>query len=134
MSVSTALQQAIYTALQGLYPVYDDVTTPITMPYILLGETTMRRNDPKQEKIHEFVFDLHAFSNYQGSKEVKEMNDYIVSKVVDTALVVPGYTVIRQQLELSEFMRELDANRVTLSDNAVVYHGIVQVRIHLWSN
>ncbi|WP_129692318.1 tail completion protein gp17 [Gottfriedia acidiceleris] len=134
MGASVELQKAVFNALTGAYPVYDDVSTPIQMPYILLGDETVNRNDPKGEQLSEHVLTIHAYSNYSGSKQVKEMNDYIITKLVNQQITVTGFTVCRNGLELAEVSKELDANRVTLSDNVIIYHGIVQVRFHLYKD
>ncbi|PET77594.1 hypothetical protein CN514_00945 [Bacillus sp. AFS001701] len=134
MGASVELQKAVYNALNGTYPVYDDVSTPLQMPYILIGDETLNRNDPKGEQLSEFVLTIHSFSNYSGSKQAKEMNEYIINKLVDQRITVTGFTVCRNGLELAEVNKELDANRVTLSDNVIIYHGIVQVRFHLYKD
>lgn len=86
MSFETALQSAIYSALNGdvvlsglVVGVYDDVPQPADagessqFPYVSIGEAVHTEWDTDTSLGDDITITIHTWSRYAGRKEVKEI-------------------------------------------------------------
>ncbi|MCA1025785.1 DUF3168 domain-containing protein [Cytobacillus kochii] len=122
---SIELQKAVFANLSRLsYPVYDALPKNQPMPYILIGEENLLRNDTKSSVMTEHVLTIHAFSKANGTKQVKEMTAYIINSLVDTDLIVSGFDTVVQKLQNVVNMKELD-------DLGVIQHAVIQIKYTL---
>lgn len=122
---SIELQKAVYESLSKLsYPVFDALPKNQPMPYILIGEETMLRDDNKSNIISEHTLTIHAFSDAKGTKQVKEMTAYIIDSLVDTDLNVMAFQCVSQKLSNVINLKELD-------EATVIQHAVIQIKITL---
>lgn len=128
MNPSIELQKAVYQKLsQGPYTVIDIGTTNSTpaFPYILIGEEIMIDVGTKTERRTSHLMTIHCWSKYQGSKETKEMIDFVWRSLKD-GLEVDGFSVDYIRLSLSQVMQDKD-----IVDDVQVNHGVVQIEFDL---
>lgn len=125
MAASIELQKAIFQKLSGgPYPVYDAVPTDSTMPYIQIGEEVLNDNSTKTDKRTKHLVTIHCWSNYQGTKQAKEMNDFVVDTLTQYDYNLVGYKVDMIQLELVQVIKDPDTSNL-------IHHGVVQIAFTL---
>lgn len=122
-----ALQTAIYSKLNtdsnltttlGC-AVFDEVPATATYPYIVLGEETANEYDTKDLKGSQTTINLHIWSEYQGSKECKNIMDRVHDLLHDGNINVTGFNLINLRFEFSDIMRDPDG---------VTRHGVMRFR------
>ena len=117
------LQKAIYDRLKVNLPcpIYDHVPDGATMPYVTLGEDTVRDWSTKLEAGQEVTHTLHVWSDYSGMKEAKEIIDQVIQALTSAPLQVEGFFVVLATLDMVETMRDPEGFR----------HGIVRFRFKI---
>jgi hypothetical protein len=115
-----SLQTAIYSTLTGSTAVqafvgtrvYDEVSqgtaAGVTKPYIVIGESTQADWSTKTFDGQESTITLHAFSEYKGQKEVKQIGNAIYGALHNGTLSVSGQTLVLCQFEFSDSFMEGD--------------------------
>lgn len=104
---TTAIQQAIYSALSGdvgltalVTAVYDDVPQfsdtgdGANFPYVTIGEDSLNNWDTDTELGTDASITVHTWSRYKGRKEVKQIQSVIYSALHRADLTVSGYNFI----------------------------------------
>lgn len=124
-----ALQQAIYSELSGDSEltstlgasVYDDVPDhqAVTFPYVNIGEDTTLDYSTKDLVGSETTLNMHVWSRYRGSKEVKQIMDRVHSLLHDSNLTVTGRNLINLRVEFSDVLRDPDG---------ITRHGVMRFR------
>lgn len=120
------IQGAIYTALSGApatYPVHDAVPQGAVFPYFVLGEITATPDDELEEATADAFFNLHAWSRYNGKKEVHAMLEFARARL-DNQNVGTGVGV----WALSEDFFEVMEDRASTAASRL-YHGVARYRI-----
>lgn len=123
------LQQAIYSELSGDSEltstlgasVYDDVPDheAVTFPYVNIGEDTTLDYSTKDLVGSETTLNMHVWSRYRGSKEVKQIMDRVHSLLHDSNLTVTGRNFINLRAEFSDVLRDPDG---------ITRHGVMRFR------
>jgi hypothetical protein len=127
-SSSWALQQALYgvltgnaalAALIGPPRIYDDVPQGAALPYLTIGQSTVRDWSTGTESGEEHILTLHVWSRAGGRKETHEIMEALRLAVHDQPLVLAGHRLVNLRHELSEARRDPDGE---------TYHGTVRLR------
>ncbi|NYE07283.1 hypothetical protein F4694_004068 [Bacillus niacini] len=125
MIPSIELQRSVNNALKsGDYKVYDQFQQGVAMPFITIGEETLLDISTKVEEITSHLITVHTWSKSISAKEVKEMNHFIKTSLIDAPLIVDGFVVLFSALDLNQTLKEQDGN-------SIVYHGITQIEYRL---
>lgn len=107
--------------------VYDDFPgLKESMPYVVMGEMTMRPWDDKFEHGQEVTSTMHVWSSYPGRKEVLEITDKIVK------------ALSREELSFGERFKavfsSLDSVNVIIDIDGVTRHAVVSYRYLIEQN
>jgi hypothetical protein len=125
MIPSIELQRSVYAALKGgTYGVYDQFQQNKPTPFITIGEETLLDISTKVEKMTNHLITVHTWSKSVSSQEVKEMNYFVKSSIIDTPPNVDGFIVLMSSLDLTQTLKEQDGN-------SIIYHGITQIEYRL---
>jgi hypothetical protein len=125
MIPSIELQRSVNRALNsGIYKVYDQFQQDVAMPFITIGEETLLDISTKVEEITSHLITVHTWSKSISAKEVKEMNYFVKTSLIDAPLIVDGFVVLFSALDLNQTLKEQDGN-------SIVYHGITQIEYRL---
>jgi hypothetical protein len=132
MSPSFSLQQAVFaaltadaalTALLGANRIYDDVPQGSALPYLALGQTSVRDwstgGDPGTDSGTEHSFTVHAWSKARGKKEAHEILAAVRAALHDQPLALTGHRLINLRHETSDVRRDPDGETV---------HGLARFR------
>lgn len=122
-------QQALFTVLSGdsnltttlSASIYDDVPDhqAVTFPYVTIGEDTMLDYSTKDLVGSDVTVNLHVWSRYRGSKEVKQVMDRVHTLLHDSNLTVTGRNLINLRSEFSDVLRDPDG---------ITRHGVMRFR------
>lgn len=122
-------QQALFTALNGDSTltttlgasIFDDVPDhqAVTFPYVVIGEDTMLDYSTKDLVGSDVTVTLHVWSQYRGSKEVKQVMDRVHTLLHDSNLTVTGRNLINLRSEFSDVLRDPDG---------ITRHGVMRFR------
>ena len=113
---SLELQKTIFDTLSGdstltsTYGanVYDYVPDNSSFPYIKVGEETSVDNGTKTLQGNEHTLVIHTFSQYRGSKEVKNIMSRIYALLHESSLSVSGASLVNLRFEFSDVIKEND--------------------------
>ena len=122
-----ALQSAIYTALNNdstlttTYGagVYDDVPEGSGFPYVTMGEDASNAYGTKDLDGSTVSLNIHVWSQYRGSKEVKTIMDRIHTLLHDSSLSVSGFNLVNTRFEFMDILRDPDG---------ITRHGVMRFR------
>ena len=122
-----ALQSAIYTALNNdstlttTYGagVYDDVPEGSGFPYVTMGEDASNDYGTKDLDGSTVTLNIHVWSQYRGSKEVKTIMDRIHTLLHDSSLSVSGFNLVNTRFEFMDILRDPDG---------ITRHGVMRFR------
>ena len=97
-----ALQSTIYSTLSGDSnltttlgaSVFDDVPESTSFPYVQIGEDNVTEFDTKDVNGSETTLTLQIWSEYNGSKETKQIMDRVHDLLHDSSLSVSGFNLI----------------------------------------
>jgi hypothetical protein len=127
-SASSSLQQSIFstlsanaalTALVGSDRIYDDVPQGSPLPYLTIGQTTVRDWSTATEDGNEHILTLHVWSGAKGKKETSEIMGAIRNALHDQPLALTGHRLVNLRHEFSEARRAADGETI---------HGIARFR------
>ena len=124
------LQQAIYTRLSGDTTlvttlgaaVYDDVPDSAAFPYVSIGDITEGPNDRMGKTGRDLTVTVHIWSQYEGMKQTKEIQNRVDALLDRWAPTVTGWSAVRMLQEFFETFRDPDG---------LTRHGVSRYRIHI---
>jgi len=124
---SIELQKTIFDTLSGdstitsTYGanVYDYIPDNTSFPYVKIGEETSVDNGTKTLQGNEHTLVIHTFSQYRGSKEVKNIMSRIYALLHESSLSVSGASLVNLRFEFSDVIKENDG---------LTTHGIQRFR------
>ena len=129
---ASALQQTVFNALdqsstlQNLVTdVYDFVPEGTAFPYVKIGEQTMVDNGTKDKKGSDFTIEVHTFSRYRGSVEIKNIMSVVYDILHESSLSVSGASLINMRFEFSDIIKENDG---------LTTHGVQRFRVFVLSS
>lgn len=120
------LQTAIYGQLSGdsaltalVTGVFDDVPENTNYPFVRIGEETILDNSTKDLQGQEITITIHAYSEYRGKREVKQILDAIYDALHDSDMIVSNANLINFRFEFSDIVTESDG---------ITRHGVMRFR------
>lgn len=129
---ASALQQTVFNALdqsstlQNLVTdVYDFVPEGTAFPYVKIGEQTMVDNGTKNKQGTDFTIEVHTFSRYRGSVEIKNIMSVVYDILHESNLSVSGADLINMRFEFSDIIKENDG---------LTTHGVQRFRVFVLSS
>tara|TARA_R100001163_G_scaffold59257_1_gene47945 strand:+ start:279 stop:680 length:402 start_codon:yes stop_codon:yes gene_type:complete len=129
---ASALQQTVFNALdqsstlQNLVTdVYDFVPEGTAFPYVKIGEQTMVDNGTKNKQGTDFTIEVHTFSRYRGSVEIKNIMSVVYDILHESSLSVSGADLINMRFEFSDIIKENDG---------ITTHGVQRFRVFVLSS
>ena len=129
---ASALQQTVFNALdqsstlQNLVTdVYDFVPEGTAFPYVKIGEQTMVDNGTKNKQGTDFTIEVHTFSRYRGSVEIKNIMSVVYDILHESSLSVSGASLINMRFEFSDIIKENDG---------LTTHGVQRFRVFVLSS
>ena len=129
---ASALQQTVFNALdqsstlQNLVTdVYDFVPEGTAFPYVKIGEQTMVDNGTKNKQGTDFTIEVHTFSRYRGSVEIKNIMSVVYDILHESSLSVSGAELINMRFEFSDIIKENDG---------LTTHGVQRFRVFVLSS
>ena len=131
---AVALQTTVYNALLGSNPlttklggnnIYDFVPEGTAFPYVKIGEQTMVDNGTKNKQGTDFTIEVHTFSRYRGSVEIKNIMSVVYDILHESSLSVSGADLINMRFEFSDIIKENDG---------LTTHGVQRFRVFVLSS
>jgi hypothetical protein len=129
---ASALQQTVFNALdqsstlQNLVTdVYDFVPESTAFPYVKMGEQTMVDDGTKDKKGSDFTLEVHTFSRYRGSVEIKNIMSVVYDILHESSLSVSGASLVNMRFEFSDIIKENDG---------LTTHGVQRFRAFVLSS
>ena len=130
---SWELQKAIFAALNGnvtgvsaaTVAVYDDPAEGAPYPYILVGEETTANSGTITKDAVEHTITIHAWSQYRGKREIKEIMQSIYESLHNTDITVSGASLVNCRQEFSTTLAENDG---------ITRHGVMRFRAVVFDN
>ena len=129
---ASELQQTVFNALdqsstlQNLVTdVYDFVPESTAFPYVKIGEQTMVDNGTKDKKGSDFTIEVHTFSRYRGSVEIKNIMSVVYDILHESSLSVSGASLVNMRFEFSDIIKENDG---------LTTHGLQRFRVFVLSS
>ena len=129
---ASALQQTVFNALdqsstlQNLVTdVYDFVPEGTAFPYVKIGEQTMVDNGTKNKQGTDFTIEVHTFSRYRWSVEIKNIMSVVYDILQESSLSVSGASLINMRFEFSDIIKENDG---------LTTHGVQRFRVFVLSS
>ena len=105
--------------------VYDFVPDNSAFPYVKIGEETSVDNGAKTLQGNEHTLVIHIFSQYRGSKEVKNIMARIYALLHESNLSVTGASLVNLRFEFSDVIKENDG---------LTMHGLQRFRAIVFDN
>tara|TARA_R110000803_G_scaffold198432_1_gene262171 strand:+ start:249 stop:653 length:405 start_codon:yes stop_codon:yes gene_type:complete len=130
---SWELQKAIFTALSGNttglsganVSIFDDVPEGTAYPYVVIGEETAAENSTKTLDGQEYTLTIHAWSQYRGRREIKEIMQSVYQNLHNTDITVSGASLVNLRQEFSTTLAENDG---------ITRHGVMRFRAVVFDN
>ena len=123
-TVFNALDQS--STLQNLVTdVYDFVPESTAFPYVKIGEQTMVDDGTKDKKGSDFTIEVHTFSRYRGSVEIKNIMSVVYDILHESSLSVSGASLVNMRFEFSDIIKENDG---------LTTHGVQRFRVFVLSS
>jgi hypothetical protein len=116
-SVSLELQKAVFqtlsvdaglTGLLGGTRIYNDVPRGAALPYVTLGESTVRDWSTGSDEGHEHLLTIAVWSRANGEREVHQILAAVEAALDGAALTVAGARLVNLRHEFSEIRRDAD--------------------------
>jgi hypothetical protein len=125
-----ALQEAIDTRLNGDVTltttlgaaVYDDPPDSGAFPYVVIGDVTEAPRDTMGTTGRDVTVTVHIWTQEEGSKQVKQIQNRVDELLDRWAPTVSGWTVHQMQQDFFESFRDPDG---------ITRHGVSRYRVHL---
>jgi hypothetical protein len=116
------IQKAVYTVLKNALsePVYDHVPQKTAYPYVVVGDDTVVPWDTDDSLGTEATVTVHAWSQYRGRAEVKELLQKIYLALHRQDVAVENAHTIESIAEFQQTIVESDG---------LTRHGIIRFRI-----
>lgn len=121
-----SLWQAIYDKLlsdgglmAGISGIFDPVPEGQELPYLSIGEGSIRDWSAKDFNGQEHLLDIHIWSGLKGGGQVRSLADQVVILLADQNLTLIGHQLVR--LEFTFFENFFD-------EDGQVRHGILRFR------
>ena len=120
-SASWSLQQSVFatlvadtaiTALLGADRIYDDVPQGSPLPYLTLGQSTVRDWSTGTDDGNEHLITLHVWSDAKGKKQASDIADAVRTALHDQPLTLVGHRLVNLRHEFSEARRDPDGATV----------------------
>ena len=106
-------------------PVFDDVPEGTLYPYVVLGEETAVNNGTKNLDGVEHTLTIHAWSQYMGRREIKEIMQSVYENLHNTAISVTGASLVNIRQEFNTTLAEQDG---------ITRHGVMRFRAVVFDN
>ena len=125
------LQEAVYSKISGdatimalITGVYDHVeqVEESNYPYVTIDDPTSTPWRTHSRAGEELTITLHAWSQYNGKKEINDIITNLNRLFGDTDLTVSGYDVAKSWYDYAQVFRELDG---------LTFHGLVRYRLRM---
>ena len=122
-----AIQSAIYSRLNNDSTltnslgagIYDEVQEGNSYPFVTMGRDSSIDYSTKDVDGSEYTVNLDIWSQYNGSKETKEIIDRIHDLLHDYSLSVTGFNLINIRFEFADILIDPDG---------VTRHGVMRFR------
>lgn len=116
------IQKAVYTALVAALdvPVFDHVPQDSPYPYVVVGDDTAVPWDTDDSLGTEATVTVHAWSQYRGRAEAKELLEQIYTALHRQDIAVENAVTIESIAEFQQTIVESDG---------LTRHGIIRFRI-----
>lgn len=125
------VQKDVYDFLKGLgYEVVDEVTQNKKCPYIRLGYTSVSNIKIKTNESYSMMLYIDVFSDYRGSKEVKEISYTIHDSIKGHSFSTDNYSV-DHSLYLMDFTTEDNKQKETDKDKKF-RHGVLIYKFNIY--
>ena len=125
------VQQDIYSLLKGLgYTVVDETTPETTCPYVRLGYSTVNTISIKTNESYSMLLYIDVFSDYKGSKEVKEISYTIHDSLMKHSFSTENYSE-NHSLYYMEFLSETNKHRIKDKDKKY-RHGVLIYKFNIY--
>ena len=120
-SASWSLQQSIFatlaadsaiTTLLGADRIYDDVPQGSPLPYLTLGQSTVRDWSTGTDDGNEHLLTLHVWSDARGKKQASEIAAAVRTALHDQPLTLVGHRLVNLRHEFSEARRDPDGSTI----------------------
>lgn len=124
-AASDPLQAAAYARLSeelDPVPVFDAVPQGQAFPYVSFGEDVVTPGPAVDVEDEEILLTLHAWSDYAGGREVRELLGRIKAALHDRPVTVAGFGAARCLFRHSTAF---------LQPDGVIRHGVIQFRARL---
>ena len=122
-SAISEVNKAIFTALSGLsFPVYDCIPENSSFPYCDISEMTANDRSAKNLPGESFLLTAHFWSQYKGTKEVREMVDAFIQIITTTTLNMTGF---------NNHFSEIEYIGISNDPDGLTRHGTVKVRFYV---
>ena len=122
-SAIAELNKAIYAVLSNMsFPVYDCIPENTAFPYCDISEMTGSNESAKNLPGESFLLTAHLWSQYKGTKEVREMIDEFVQTITSNSLVLTGFNNNLTEVEFIEVFNDPDG---------ITRHGVVKIRFYV---
>jgi hypothetical protein len=120
---SLELQKGIFSLLNGTYPVYDFVPSVTSYPYVQIGEEVLTMDDTKEKNRTVHNITLHTYSKGNSSLGAKEVNNFVIDKILNE-LLVDFFSVEMAQLVMLTTLKESEISEI-------FHHGVLIFEITL---
>jgi hypothetical protein len=116
-SPSWELQKAVFARLQADGPlvgliggsrIYNDVPRGAPLPYVTIGETTVRDWSTGTDEGHEHLLTVAVWSRANGEREVHQIVAAVEAVLDDADLAMSGVRLVNLRHEFSEVRRDAD--------------------------
>jgi len=115
------IQAAIYAQLAPLgYQVFDNVPQDSAFPYLVIGDDTSVEWDADDFIGSDSTVTIHAWSQYRGRKEVKEMLRVVYNALHRAEFAIEGGALIECSAEFQQTFVESDG---------LTRHGVIRFRV-----
>lgn len=122
-----AVQQGLYARLTGdsalmalVANVFDSPPQSQPYPYLVIGDGTAAPDDSHTRLGSQETVTLHAWSQYAGDREVKQILERCYQLLHHERWAVPGWAMVASRVELLEVLRDPDGH---------TRHGVMRVRV-----
>ena len=116
-SASLELQKAVFAtlsgnaalvALLGGAKIYNDVPRGAALPYVTIGESTVRDWSTGDDEGHEHLLTILVWSRANGEREVHQIISAVEAVLDQAAPTVAGARLVNFRHEFSEIRRDAD--------------------------
>ncbi|MGL4730522.1 MAG: tail completion protein gp17, partial [Clostridium sp.] len=116
-------QKIIYDRLSELnYDVYEYVPNDAKLPHIRLSNLTNKPNKTKTSKGFKAKQYIDVFSDYKGSKEIREIMKQVISKLDDTEINNYFFSFEYSDVIKEDYKELLPKD---MQNKGTIYHGVI---------